>query len=126
MKTQKNWLEWTVFALGLILVSSTLGYLVYDAIGRTSDRPLLELTLREPYQQGSHYVVPLTVHNRGGRTAEQVLVRVTLTADGNDEESAELQFESIPRLSQREGYVTFKSNPKNGQIDGRAVGYEQP
>ena len=126
MKTQKNWLEWAVFAFGLILVSGTLGYLVYDAVSGKSDRPMLELTLEESYQQGGHYVVPLTVRNRGGRTAEQVLVRVKLTVDGKEQESAELQIAYIPRQSQRQGYVTFESDPREGRLSGRAVGYEQP
>jgi len=70
-------------------------------------------------------VVPVTVHNHGGRTAQQVLVRVTLDANGQ-QESAEFQLPHVPRQSDRHGFVTFGRDPAQGKLSGRAVGYERP
>ena len=41
-KLQKNWVEWIVFALGLILVSSTLGYLIFAGASMGHEPPSLE------------------------------------------------------------------------------------
>lgn len=125
MTTHKNWLEWCVFAVGLVLVCGTLGYLVYDAFTQEPLPPLLQVTLAEPYQHLGHYVVPVTVHNHGGGTAQQVLIRVTLRVDG-EEEAAEFELPHVPRQSDRHGFVTFDRDPAQGELSGRAVGYERP
>lgn len=38
---EKNWLEWIVFAVSLVLVVSTLGYLIYDGATFGMHRPEL-------------------------------------------------------------------------------------
>ena len=40
---QKNWLEWTVFAVGLALVVSVLAYLVYDAVTLGDAPPMMAI-----------------------------------------------------------------------------------
>ncbi len=126
MSSEKNWLEWCVFALGLLLVCGTLGYLAYDAISQDGSPPALEVRLGAPVARQGYYEVPVTVHNRGGSTSEQVLVRVELKVNGNVEETAEFQVPHLPRHSDRQGVVTFKRDPRQGQLSGRAVGYERP
>ena len=50
-KPQKNWFEWIVFALGLILVSSTLGYLIFAGASMGHEPPSLEVRLGTPEQR---------------------------------------------------------------------------
>ena len=126
MITEKNWLEWGVFAFGAIVVGGTLGFLVYDALANNGEPPRLEVAFGQSQQHEGHYSVPVTIHNRGGRTAEQVLVQVTLTVNGEKQETAELQVNFVPRKSKRQGYVTFENDPRAGSLSGRAIGYEQP
>ena len=42
-KLEKNWLEWIVFAVGLVLVARTLAYLAYDAATISDAPPSIEV-----------------------------------------------------------------------------------
>lgn len=122
----KNWLEWCVFGVSLILIAGTVGSLIYDATTQETGPPRVEVTLGEPVEQPAHYLVPLTIHNRGGHTAENVQVRVWLQLPGQEPETAEFSVPYVPRESNRSGAVTFTSDPAQGILTARAVGYETP
>lgn len=124
---EKNWLEWVVFAVGLILVVSTLGYLIYDAATVSEAPPSIELKLGEPQQQLQQFIVPVSVTNQGDQTAEGVQIEVVLESGGNELESAEFEIAFLPRRATRSGWVTFHTDPRSVErIKTRAVGYEKP
>jgi uncharacterized protein (TIGR02588 family) len=128
-KVEKNWLEWIVFGVGLALVASTLSYLIYDGATAPDTPPDIEVKVRvEGTRQGAQgFLVPVTVSNRGGRTAEGVLVEVVLEAGAAKEpERAELTLAFLPRGGTREGWVTFRADPRAGALTARALGYEEP
>ena len=128
-KVEKNWLEWVVFGVGLALVASTLGYLVYDGATGTGAPPDIEVTVRpEEARRGARgFVVPVEVFNRGGQTAAGVTVEVTLETGGAAEpERGEITFAFLPRGGRREGFVVFSSDPRSGKLTPRAHGYERP
>jgi uncharacterized protein (TIGR02588 family) len=124
-KVEKNWLEWVVFGVGLLLVAATLGFLVYDG-ATAGDAPAdIEVRLGEPRRAGQGFLVPVTVSNRGGETAEGVTVEVTLEG-GAEAERGELTVAFLPRGSTREGWVSFSKDPRAGRLTARALGYEKP
>ena len=128
----KHPLEWAVFAVSLVLVIGTLGYLVYDAArGSFSDPetggpPEIAVRLGKAERSGAAYAVPVEVHNRGEETAEGVHVEVVLESPGRQPERAEFEVAFVPRQSVRHGWVTFTQDPAAGRLTGRALGYEQP
>jgi uncharacterized protein (TIGR02588 family) len=126
----KHPLEWAVFAVSLIVVAGTVGYLAYEAIQGDSSPAALSVELGRPEPRGGAWAVPVTVHNRGDRTAEGVKVEVTFEASGAapgiQVETAGFEVAFVPRQSRREGWVTFRSDPSRGRLTGRAVGYEEP
>ena len=122
----KNPLEWAVFALGLLAVLATVGYLVYDAATVDSSPPDLRVEIGRPLRRSGAFAVPVTLHNRGGETAEGVAVEVVLEVPGSPPESASFDVAFIPRQSRREGWVTFRQDPRKGLLTGRATGYESP
>ena len=71
-KLQKNWLEWIVFAVGLILVSCALGYLIYAGASIGHDPPSIEVRLGIPEQRQFNFIVPVTVINNDEETFEGV------------------------------------------------------
>ena len=76
-KPTKNALEWTVFAVGLVLVLATLGYLVRESMrGRewAARRRRSRLGSARPSQSG--WLVPVEVTNLGRTTAEDVRVPI--------------------------------------------------
>jgi len=126
-RVEKNWLEWAVFGVGLLLVAGALGYLVYDGASAGDAPPAVEVRLGEPRPTGHNYVVPVTVTNHGDHTAEGVTVEVTLEgAGGGEPERGELTVAFLPRRATREGWVAFRTDPRNGRLTPRVLGYEKP
>lgn len=125
-KLQKNWLEWIVFAISLVLVATTLGYLVYDAATLGNSPPTIEFQLGNPQQKLDYFLVPVSVTNRGDETAEGVLIEVALENDGKEIESAEFEVAFLPRHSTREGWVSFTTNPRSAEMKARVLGFEKP
>ena len=126
-RIEKNWLEWVVFGVGLVLVVSTLAYLVYDGATAAGTPPDVEVRLGEPRRGGRGFLVPVTVVNRGGETAEGVTVEVVLEGAGSPEpERSEFTVAFLPRGGAREGWVVFRSDPRAGTLTARAHGYEKP
>jgi len=122
---EKNALEWTVFGLGLLLLMATLGYLVREAFTTGSRPPELVVHLGAPRQVMESFQVPVTVVNRGDRVAEAVSVTITLAAKAEREEAV-LSIAFLPHHSRREGWVTFRGDPKDGTLQVGPVGYASP
>jgi uncharacterized protein (TIGR02588 family) len=126
MKIEKNWLEWSCFALSLLLICGTISYLAYDALNGAEKPADIEVKLGKPEQLSNYFSVPLTLINHGNETAASVQVEVTMKT-GDAIERAELLFDFLPRSGRREGFVTFKSDPRLAQeLKGRAIGYTEP
>jgi len=126
-KLQKNWVEWAVFAAGLALVLSTLAYLVYEGATMGSDPPSIEVRLGTPEQRTHNFIVPVTVTNHGDTTAEGVTVEVSLESDAGAERArGELTIAFLPRRATREGFVTFRQDPRAARLTARVLGYEKP
>ncbi|OWY68007.1 hypothetical protein B7486_28760 [cyanobacterium TDX16] len=126
-KLEKNWLEWIVFVLSLILVLFTLGYIVYDGATLGETPPNIELQLGQPQPQSDRFIVPVTAKNRGDETAETVQIEVTLNNDGKEVETAEFEIAFLPRHSTRRGWVTFQTDPRTvEQMEARVLGFEKP
>ncbi|HYE16281.1 MAG TPA: hypothetical protein VD968_17720 [Pyrinomonadaceae bacterium] len=126
-RVEKNWIEWAVFGIGLLLVAGTLGFLIYDGATQSGEPPTVEVRLGEPRPTGHNFTVPVTVFNRGDETAEGVTVEVTLEAGGGAEpERSEFTVAFLPRRASREGWVAFSTDPRSGRLTPRVLGYEKP
>lgn len=126
MKVEKNWLEWAVFAVSLLVLLGFVGTLVY-LTSTGGDRPAdLVVELGEPQRVSAGFAVPVRVHNRGDRTAEEVRVEVTLEENGEAPQKRELTFPFLPRRSEREGLVVFDRDPRCCAMSGRVTAYEEP
>ncbi len=127
MKLQKNWLEWLVFALSFVLVVCTLGYLVYDGATSAKTPANIELELGKPQSQANRFIIPVLVINSGDTTAETVQIEVKLESAGKEQESAQFEIGFLPRHSQREGWVTFQTDPRTvEEMTAKVLGFEQP
>ncbi|HEX8832767.1 MAG TPA: hypothetical protein VF719_01140 [Abditibacteriaceae bacterium] len=125
MKISKNWLEWLVFAFGCLVLTATLGYLIYDAQRLSAKPPVIELRLGKSHRVKGQYLIQVTARNTGDQTAEGVAVEVVSTRNG-EEETGSIDFAFLPRRSQRKGYVSFTGDPDSGLLKARVLGYEQP
>ena len=115
------------FALGLVLILITLGYLIYAELTRGSDPAQLSVKLGEAKPNANRFLLPVLVSNHGDTTAEDVHITVLLRTSGGQEERAELQFPHVPRQSRRRGWVTFQTEPTKGmKLEGIVMGYREP
>lgn len=130
MTTRKNWLEWTVFALGLALVLAVVGVLVAQALRHDDAPPILGVLVDEPRRpEGAHpphFVVPITVTNDGDRAAEWVLVELTLVQGDRVLERSELRVPDLPRRSRRSAAFILQHDPQSGALRTRVLGYSEP
>ena len=126
MKGQKNALEWTVFAVSLVLIAATIAFLVRDGGSAESKTPQIEVRTGQAVQSAGMWSVPVIVTNRGDETAEQLRVEVSVLQDGRETEKAQLTFAFVPRRSSREAWALFRSDPRALKIDARATSYEKP
>lgn len=124
-KLEKNALEWTVFAVGLVLVMATLGYLIREVVTTGSKPPEVVVNLGPARPVTHGFQVPVTVVNRGDGVAEGVSVTITL-ATKTEREDAVLDIAFLPRQSRREGWVTFRSDPGTGDLRVGPVVYASP
>jgi uncharacterized protein (TIGR02588 family) len=125
-KIEKTWLEWVVFALALILVSSTLSYLIYAGVSMGHEPPSIEVRLGTPEQRQFNFIVPVTVVNHGDETAEGVKIEVVMESGGEEKARGELDIVFLPRHATREGWVTFEQDPRTAQLKARVLGYQKP
>ena len=125
-KLQKNWLEWSVFGIGLLLVVSTLGYLAYEGATMGNEPPNIEVRLGPPEQRAQNFTVPVTVLNHGDQTASGVIIEVVLEQAGAEQARGQLELPFLPRHATREGWVTFDKDPRGAELKARVLGYEKP
>ncbi|GAB3200039.1 uncharacterized protein (TIGR02588 family) [Pontibacter aydingkolensis] len=124
---KKNWLEWTVFGISLLLVLAILGYLGYQTYTRKPSTPDLIVQSWPDPTNNSPNRYHIQLKNKGGTTAETVIIELALMKGGKEVEKAQLQIDFAPQESKREGWVGFRSNP--GEADtliSRVVSYKKP
>lgn len=123
-KNGKNALEWTVFALSSLIITSVISFLVWQIFTKTDGPPRLEIALSEPQKAGENWLFPVDVKNKGATTALDVQVEVAWKTGG---EKASLSFTHLPREGQRRGYVVFSAkngeNPRTSELSAKILGY---
>lgn len=123
---KKNWLEWTIFGLSLLLILATAGVLIQQqfSLGEKPPDPQVELGIPEVH--AGYFAVPVTVTNRGDATAANLHLEVVLRLPGGESETGQMELPFLPRRSTREGWVTFHHDPGEGKLEPRVLGYEKP
>ena len=135
-RVEKNWLEWSVFAISALLIVAVLAILIREAMTEGNRPPLLRVTTGDalPDGHGGHRV-PVTVRNDGDRTAAEAKIELALEEGGRDVikkanmrivERGEITLPFVPQRSSRTGWVVFKRDPKCCELLVRAIGYQQP
>ena len=119
-------LEWLMALVGLVLVVSSVGFLVYHAITGNHSPPdvTVEMDTITPTSHG--YLVQFRAINQGDTTAKGLIIEGQLTEAGQEVEKSETSLDYIPARSEREGGLFFMENPDQFEMQLRALGYEQP
>lgn len=118
-------LEWFASAVALLLVVSTLGYLVWHAAQPARPVTLavragpLERRLERFYQQ-------VEVRNLGGESAGQLQLRGTLRRDGRVVEEVAGQLDGVPADSARSTTLIFREDPGSSTLNLDIESYGEP
>lgn len=113
-----NGLEWAVFALGVAITLSVIGYLGVQ-IATGSDEPAhLVVSLQPPETRAGTVFIPLEVKNEGERVAEEAVIEVCAGADS----CGEVTFRYVPKGSTRSGVVGLDA-PLMERPTSRVVAY---
>jgi uncharacterized protein (TIGR02588 family) len=123
---KKNWLEWVVFALSLVVTLGALGALAYAALSSGEGPPQIAVELGSPERQGDGFLVPVTLRNNGDTTAAGVEVEVTLVRDGQEVDQGAFTAGFVPHDSTAEGWVTLREDPSSGELSATVLGFEKP
>ena len=117
--------EWIIGALGALLTIAAIAYLVNEGWRGDQRPPEITVTVSaiEPIQSG--FRVRLNARNAGGEAAAGVQIVGRLTS-GGEEETAETELDYVPAHSERSAGLFFRGDPRAGQFDLRATGYEVP
>ena len=118
--------ERIVAFVGLILVLGSIGFLVYQAITRNSAPPDVTLNINIITTVSNGYLVKFQAMNKGNSTAKGLIVEGQLKDGNEDIETSETTLDYLPSHSEREGGLFFTKDPRQFELQLRALGYEQP
>lgn len=108
---KSNGLEKTIFILGIIILTSLVGYLSYQWSTKISGSPSLEV---EAFYDSSFdlHTYEITITNKGNETAKAVNVQFDLYQNGEVSKSGVLEVDYIPKHSEEKGWVSFSNSTK--------------
>lgn len=116
-----------MFWLSLLLVTTVIGYLAYQAYTYTPSSPEIRVEIQPdptPQQPNRYHVL---VQNDGAITAEAVKVEVVLQEAGEEIEKVEMEMMFVPQQSRREGWANFSRKPTNqASVSAHVVSYQKP
>lgn len=118
--------EWLAAGIGLLLVSTTLVFLVYRGLADDGAVPIISVRPDRIEQQANGYVVVVRAVNRGASTAAGVKVEGELRSGGSVVETAEITFTYLPSNSEQRGGLYFSRDPRKHELVLTPKGYESP
>jgi uncharacterized protein (TIGR02588 family) len=123
---QSSALEWTFAAIGLLVVSVAIGFLIYRGATKGDTPPQIKIEVESIAQTGEIYLVSFRVSNTGNTTAAALMIEGELKNGEKSEETSDISLAYLPAHSVRRGGLFFTKNPNEYRLEIRAKGYEQP
>jgi uncharacterized protein (TIGR02588 family) len=110
--------EWTTLAVSIVLILGLLALVTYVSMTGGDDLPIVEARplSTEMRHEGESYYLPVAVANRGGRTAEEVVVQAELTGSDGTSQASDFTLDFLAGGETREGTVVFDTDPLAGEL----------
>jgi uncharacterized protein (TIGR02588 family) len=118
--------EWIVAGVGLVLVAGVIGFLIYEAFTGKRLPPDVKLSVTSVNQTRNGFLVRLTAINEGGTTAEGVIVEAELRNGTGPVERSRTTIDYLPPRSEKKAGLFFTRDPRQLELQVRALGYEEP
>lgn len=124
---QKNKLEWSVFAVSVLLLVGLVAYLTYESFVHKPSPPDLEVSYTKESSKRNPFAYKLILWNHGEETAEDVMIEASLVRNDSVIERSQLQIAFSPKRSKREGWINFSTDPAQADsIDVKVMSYKRP
>ena len=110
--------EWTTLAVSIFLILGLLALVTYVSMTGGDDLPIVEAgpLPAEMRHEGESYYLPVAVTNRGGRTAEEVVVEAEVAGRDGSSEASEFTLDFLAGGETREGTAVFATDPSAGEL----------
>jgi uncharacterized protein (TIGR02588 family) len=110
--------EWTTLGISIILILALLALVTYVSMTGGDEPPIVQARPldQEIRHEGESYYLPVAVTNRGGRTAEEVVVQAELAGNDGSSEASEFTLDFLAGGETREGTVVFATDPAAGEL----------
>lgn len=118
--------EWVAAFIGLVLVVGTIGFMLYKAIWVKDSSPDVEVQIESVEQVSNGYLVKFRALNRGGTTAAGLIIEAELKRGAEKLETNQTTIDFLPSNSVRNGGFFFTNDPRQFDLQLRAVGYQHP
>lgn len=119
-------LEWIVAAIGLILVTFSVGYISYQSIIKESKPPELNVKVSSVNKQLNGYLVEFKVKNEGDETASNVVIEGQIRNGDEEVEKKTTTIDYIASGSEKKAGFFYTENPQKYKLEIKALGYEKP
>lgn len=104
--------EWLVAAVGLLLVVSAIGFMLYRAIKGNSSPPEIAISVDAVRPAHNGFLVTFFVVNRGESTAASLTIEGELQSRGESIETTDVTLNYVPSRSERRGGLFFTNDPQ--------------
>jgi uncharacterized protein (TIGR02588 family) len=120
--------EWTTLGISIILILALLALVTYVSITGGNQPPIVEARPldQEIRHEGESYYLPVAVTNRGGRTAEEVVVQAELAGSDGSSDASEFTLDFLAGGETREGTVVFATDPSAGELTIDVASFQSP
>ena len=120
-------LELAASGAGLLLTLAMLAFIGWEALTRPGDvPPAITIATGQVSRSGDVWVVQFDAINHAPATAANVEVVGSLRRDGREVETGRATLDFVPGGSSAHGGLFFRTDPRGGEIDMRALGYAEP
>ena len=120
--------ERTTLAISIILILGLVGLVTYVSINGGNEPPIVEAKPlpAEMRHEGESYYLPVAVTNRGGRTAQEVLIQAELVGSDGSSEETDFTLDFLASAETREGTVVFTTDPSTGELTIAVASFQSP
>lgn len=125
-KRKTSALEWFFAAVGLILVTGVVGFLLYHALTDQEVPPDFSVKVESTIKRENGYLVKFSIENMGSETAADVTVEGELTRGEEKIETSDVTVDYVASRSEKKGGLLFTRDPAGYELKIRAKGYNAP
>lgn len=119
-------LEWLLGALGALLLTGAVSYLVHHGLTRDDGPGAIRANVLDIRAAGDAYVVRFTAQNEGDETLAQLHLTGRLMKDGKETETARATIDYLPGRSSKEAGFYFRNDPRRYELQIRPEGFATP